>query len=172
MNINKTDTGDALYEILSGREERVRIRSSYLSENIFACQVTLNIPGYPKRVPNDEKAVERFCKTFIDKWTSLPQHEKRTINAAGVCWIGFFEGDISAAKKAKEIAVNIEEKTPEGRIFDIDIIVQEKTISRSDLGLPPRTCLICDRPAKECARDRSHSYEELRTAIEKLIKNN
>ena len=85
--------------------------------------------------------------------------------------MGFFAGDLTAAKKAKEIAVNIEEGIPEGRILDIDIIVQIKTISRSDLGLPPRTCLLCSRPAKECARDRSHSYEELRTATEKLIKN-
>ena len=170
MNINKTDIGDTLYEILSGREERVRIRDKHLSENVFACQITLNIPGYPKRISNDERAVESFGKAFIEKWTSCPLCEKKITNAAGVCWVGFFAGDLTAAKKAKEIAVSIEEGIPEGRILDIDIIVQIKTISRSDLGLPPRTCLLCSRPAKECARDRSHSYEELRTATEKLIK--
>ena len=171
MNTNKTDIRDALKEILAGREERVRIRNRHLSENIFICQVTLNIPGYPKRMPNDEKAVESLGRAFIDKWTHLPQLEKKITNAAGACWVGFFLGDQAAAKKAKEIAVNIEEKNPEGRIFDIDIIVPEKTITRSDLGLPSRKCLICDRPAKECARDRRHSYEELRSVIEKLIKN-
>ena len=171
MNTNKTDIRDALNEILTGREERVRIRNRHLSENIFVCQVILNIPGYPKRMPNDEKAVESLGRAFIDKWTHLPQLEKKITNAAGACWVGFFLGDQAAAKKAKEIAVNIEEKNPEGRIFDIDIIVPEKTITRSDLGLPSRKCLICDRPAKECARDRRHSYEELRSVIEKLIKN-
>lgn len=171
MNINKTDIRDALSEILSGREERVKARDSYLCKNVFACQITLNIPGYPKRMPNDEKAVESLSNVFIDKWTSLPRHEKRIINAAGVCWIGFFEGNITAATKAKEIAVNIEKITPEGRIFDIDIILSDKTISRSDLGLPSRTCLLCGRPAKECARERRHSYDELRAVIEKLIKN-
>ena len=171
MNTNKTDIRDALKEILAGREERVTIRNRHLSENIFICQVTLNIPGYPKRMPNDEKAVESLGRAFIDKWTHLPQLEKKITNAAGACWVGFFLGDQAAAKKAKKAAVDIEEKKPEGRIFDIDIIVPEKTITRSDLGLPSRKCLICDRPAKECARDRRHSYEELRSVIEKLIKN-
>ncbi|MGD9666057.1 MAG: citrate lyase holo-[acyl-carrier protein] synthase [Synergistaceae bacterium] len=171
MNTNNTDIRDALNDILIGREERVKIRNKHLSENIFACQVTLNIPGYPKRMPNDEKAVENLGRAFIDKWTHLPQLEKKITNAAGAGWVGFFKGDHAAAKKAKETAVNIEEKNSEGRIFDIDIIVPKKTITRSDLGLPPRTCLLCDRPAKECARDRRHSYEELRAVIEKLIKN-
>lgn len=171
MNTKKTDIENILSEILSGREDRVRTRNAQLSDNVFACQITLNIPGYPKRIPNDERAVEGFGKAFIEKWTSWPLCEKKIANAAGVCWVGFFAGDLTAAKKAKEIAVSMEEGTPEGRIFDIDIIVQTKTISRSDLRLPPRICLLCSRPAKECARDRSHSYEELRNTIKKLIKN-
>lgn len=171
MKIKKSDIEKTLSEILSGREERVRTRDEHLSENVFACQVTLNIPGYPKRMPNDEKAVEKFVRTFIKKWGSDPFCEKRITNAAGVCLIGFFAGDLADAQRAKEIAVSIEEWTSEGRIFDIDIIVPEKTISRSDLGLPSRTCLLCEKPAKECARDQSHSYKDLRAAIEKLIKN-
>ncbi len=170
MNIIKTEIEHALDDILSGKEERVRSRDEFLSENIFVCQITLNIPGYPKRLTNDEKAVEKFSRAFIEQWDSPPLFEKEMANAAGVCWLGFFAGGISAAKKAKRIAVNIEEGTPEGRISDIDVIVPERTLSRSDLGLPQRRCLLCDRPAKECARDRSHSYNHLRYEFEKLIK--
>lgn len=171
MRIKKTDIENTLYEVLSGREDRVRIRNEHLSENVFACQITLNIPGYPKRMPHDERAVKRFSRIFIEKWGLDPFCEKKVINAAGICWIGFFAGDPAGAQKAKEIAIGIEERTSEGRIFDIDIIVPEKTISRSDLGLASRTCLLCEKPAKECARNHSHSYEDLRTAIENLIKN-
>lgn len=171
MKTKKPDTENTLYEILLGREERVRTRNEHLSENTFACQITLNIPGYPKRMPNDERAIGKFAGDFIEKFGLAPFHKKQSINAAGLCWIGFFAGDLSKAQKAKEIAIDMEEWTPQGRIFDIDIIVPEKTISRSDLGLPPRTCLLCEKPAKECARNQRHSYEELRAAIEKLIKN-
>ena len=169
MNITKKKIDHALSDILSAREERVRSRDEFLSENIFACQITLNIPGYPKRLTNDEKAVAKFSRTFIEQWDSPPLCEKEIANAAGVCWLGFFEGNISAAQKAKRIAVSIEEGTPEGRISDIDIIVQGRTLSRSDLGLPQRRCLLCDRPAKECARDQNHSYNHLRSEFEKLI---
>lgn len=171
MKTEKTDIDNTLYQILSGKEERVRARNKHLSEDVFACQITLNIPGYPKRIPNDEKALERSGIAFIEKWGSDPLHEDKITNAAGVCWVGFFAGDVHEAQKAKEIAVGIEELTPAGRILDIDIVVPGKTISRSNLGLPHRNCLLCEKPAKECARDRSHSYEDLRTAIERLIKN-
>ena len=171
MKTEKTDIDNLLYEILSGREERVRTRDKHLSGNVFACQITINIPGYPKRIPNDEKALTISGRAFIEKWGSDPLHENKITNAAGVCWIGFFAGDILEAKKAKKIAVGIEEMTPAGRILDMDIIVPGKTISRSDLGLHSRNCLLCEKPAKECARDRGHSYEDLRTAIEKLIQN-
>ncbi len=170
MNIIKTGIEHALDDILSGKEERVRSRDEFLSENIFVCQITLNIPGYPKRLANDEKAVEKFSRAFIEQWDSPPLCEKKIANAAGVCWLGFFTGGISAAQKGKRIAVSIEEGTPEGRISDIDVIVPERTLSRSDLGLPQRRCLLCDRPAKECARAQSHSYSHLRSEFEKLIK--
>lgn len=170
MNIIKTEIEHALCGILSGKEERVRSRDEFLSENIFVCQITLNIPGYPKRLTNDEKAVERFRSAFIKQWNSPPLREKNVANAAGVCWLGFFAGGTSAAQKAKRIAVSIEEETPDGRISDIDIIVTGGTISRSDLKLPQRKCLLCGRPAKECARDRNHSYSRLRSEFEKLIK--
>ncbi|MDD4159469.1 MAG: citrate lyase holo-[acyl-carrier protein] synthase [Synergistaceae bacterium] len=167
----KNDIENAINEILSSKEERVKIRDKNLSENVFACQITLNIPGYPKRMLHDERALEKFRRGFLEKWDLPPLSEKKITNAAGVCWIGFFAGDLATAKKAKGLAVSIEETTPQGRISDIDIVTQGKSISRSDLGLPPRTCLVCGKPAKECARNCSHSYKDLRLVIEELIKN-
>lgn len=171
MNTASPEPDEALSEILSGREERAALRESRLSEGIFACQISLNIPGYPKRLQNDEKAVEIFSRQFVREWKSKPLFEQALSNGAGFCWLGFFAGYLPDAKRAKKIAVNIEEIVPQGRISDIDISVPGKTLSRSEMGLPPRSCLICGSPAKECARKRSHSYAELRYEFEKLIKN-
>jgi hypothetical protein len=71
MNTIKTDTGDALSAILSGREERVRARDRHLSEVLFACQITINIPGYPKRIENDCKAIEKYASLFSLKWDPI-----------------------------------------------------------------------------------------------------
>ena len=46
-----------------------------------------------------------------------------------------------------------------------------KSISRSDLDLPSRQCLICEDDAKACGRSRKHSIEEMQAAITHLIEN-
>ncbi len=161
----------ALSEILSGREERVNTRNAHLSDGVFACQVSLNIPGYPKRIQNDRQAIEKFALLFSHEWGADPFLTENISNEAGLCWIGFFHGDHPDSQRAKKIAVDLEEGTPEGRIFDIDIIVKGISISRAEMGLPSRSCIICGRPAKECARERNHPYSCLRDAVEKLIKN-
>ena len=171
MNRKKTDIKQTLSGILSGKEERVKARDKHLSDGVIACQITLNIPGYPKRIHNDGQAIEKFAVLFSRKWGSDPFLTENISNGAGLCWIGFFCGNFSDAQRAKEIAVGLEEGTPEGRIFDIDIIINGISLSRSDMGLPSRSCILCGSPAKECARERNHPYSDLRAAVEKLIKN-
>ena len=171
MNVNAAEIEGALSGILSGREERVKTRNTYLSEGVFACQIALNIPGYPKRIQNDRQAIEKFAALFCHEWGADPFLTENISNEAGLCWIGFFHGEPSDSQRAKKIAVGLEEGTPEGRIFDIDIIVKGISLSRSDMGLPSRSCILCGSPAKECARERNHPYTDLRDAVEKLIKN-
>ena len=66
----------------------------------------------------------------------------------------------------KDIAVNIEESSPVGRLYDIDIIgLDGQKLSRPNF----RKCLICDKQAQECARSRTHSVNEMQDAIEKLL---
>ena len=43
-------------------------------------------------------------------------------------------------------------------------------IGREELGLEPRKCLLCDRPARECMRARTHSVDELLEKIQTLVK--
>jgi len=42
-------------------------------------------------------------------------------------------------------------------------------IGREELGLGPRKCLLCDRPARECMRARTHSIGELLENIQTLV---
>ena len=49
-----------------------------------------------------------------------------------------------------------------GRIFDLDVLRPDSTkVSRTELGLSGRTCLLCDNPVFVCSRSRTHSAKEL-----------
>ena len=68
--------------------------------------------------------------------------------------------------KLKDIAVEIEESSTVGRLYDIDVIdVQGNKLSRPSF----RKCLICDRQAQECARSRTHTVKEMQDAIERML---
>ncbi|MBQ9403555.1 MAG: citrate lyase holo-[Synergistaceae bacterium] len=72
----------------------------------------------------------------------------------------------STPETLKDIAVNIEETSPIGRVFDIDVIDQQgNKLSRGTF----RKCLICGKQAQECARSRNHSVQEMQQAIEELL---
>lgn len=66
----------------------------------------------------------------------------------------------------KDMAVNIEESSEIGRVFDIDVIdAQGNKLSRGNF----RKCLICGKQAQECARSRNHTVQEMQQAIEELL---
>jgi len=73
-------------------------------------------------------------------------------------------------EKAKEIACSIEDEHPWGRLFDIDIIGEDKQpMSREQVGRKPRKCLVCEEDAHICMRNRTHSLKDVMSAIEWLV---
>ena len=55
-------------------------------------------------------------------------------------------------------------------MFDmVDLCPEGTKIDRAELGLPPRLCLICGGPARECARSRTHSAEQLQARTKELL---
>lgn len=70
----------------------------------------------------------------------------------------FFSVDCGDAAELKRLTQRIEDALPAGRLFDIDVIGKNnEKFSRSE----PRRCLICENPARICARSRAHSVDEL-----------
>lgn len=68
----------------------------------------------------------------------------------------------------KAITCDIEDHTPLGRLFDLDVLTPDGT----KLERPtPRRCLICGKPAKECARSRAHTVQELQAATHDILAN-
>ncbi|MCF0248603.1 MAG: citrate lyase holo-[acyl-carrier protein] synthase [Synergistes sp.] len=161
-----------LEEVLSGREERAKRQHEALfsaAGNNFVCQISLNIPGYPKHITGDKTFLERAWSLFLARTNAVPKEEKILDNGAGISLLARFDAEIYDAASFKMIAAAIEEESPAGRLLDIDIITREGTLSRSGLGMPERRCLLCGEPAKDCARLHRHSADRLRKRISELL---
>ncbi len=161
-----------LEEVLSGRDERAALQGKLLSlkKDAFVCQIGLNIPGFPKRVPGDA-AVIRDCRRFLLACAGAAAFEEYFLdNGAGFCWQGAFDRVKFSAYALKRAAVEAEDRMEAGRILDIDVITREGALSRLDAGLPPRRCLVCGEDAKICARTGRHDTAELREIVFRIIK--
>ena len=73
----------------------------------------------------------------------------------------------------KKACCEIENTHPYGRLMDLDVLepVDETVIpvSRDRVGEEPRPCLLCGRPARECMRAHTHSYDEVLAAIDQIL---
>lgn len=71
---------------------------------------------------------------------------------------------------AKRIAADIEDTHHLGRLFDIDIVTPSLVpVSRTELGIRPRSCLLCDNDARLCMRARTHTSQEVEERITELV---
>ena len=70
----------------------------------------------------------------------------------------------------KRITSDIEDGSDLGRLFDMDVLRADgQKVDRTELGLRPRSCLICGKSAKECSRSRIHSVLELQHRTKQLL---
>lgn len=70
----------------------------------------------------------------------------------------------------KRAAIRLEESHPLGRLWDIDVFQDSpEAVSRETVGAERRTCLLCGRDAKECARSRRHDIRKLQDKVTEII---
>jgi holo-ACP synthase CitX len=61
------------------------------------------------------------------------------------------------ASRIKLACVALEEQFPVTRLLDLDVYdASGNQLGRTELGLPPRRCLVCSHSAGECIRLRRH----------------
>ena len=73
-------------------------------------------------------------------------------------------------RAAKDVSVAIEAALPAGRLVDLDVHdAAGRQVDRASIGLAPRPCLICDRPAVECMRLERHPVGAAREAADRLL---
>lgn len=154
-----------LAALLKGREERAYFQNFLLQISPTVLQISLNIPGLPKRLANDALAI-RKTEDALREAGIRPIARVALENAAGLCLLLSCDNQ---AREAKLAAVSLEEGLPWGRALDLDVITTAGQLSREELDLQPRTCLLCGDTAKACARSSRHGVGEVRAEIVSLL---
>lgn len=159
-----------LLDILNSREERAYKQLNILKDyHNSLVSFTLNIPGAVKDSDIYRKIHKEGLKEILKRLYSANLEEKYLEEINKITGPeAYISVDIDSTQ-LKRWMVGIENHHPLGRIFDIDVFDPDhKQVSRSSLGLESRGCLICDKDARICMREESHSYEALVFEIEKL----
>jgi holo-ACP synthase/triphosphoribosyl-dephospho-CoA synthase len=153
----------ALEEMLAAREKRAATQRELIErhKSPLIC-FTMNMPGAYKRFSLLEKAFDEGSRMILrrikDIGAKLAFH---TENRESTGFEGFYAVKADAAA-LKRMAIEIEERHPLGRLFDIDVFDESGArLGGADFGRTERSCLICGKPVWQCGRSRAHTAEEL-----------
>lgn len=160
-----------LPEMLDARERRAHRQQLLLAQySMPMICFTMNIAGPVKNSPLIRKGFESGKRTLTERLDSLHilcTHYEEINEATGneACWL--IDADPLLIKKA---TCAIEDGSEIGRLFDMDVLRPDGSkIDRAELGLSPRLCLVCGGPARECARSRAHTVEQLQARTREIL---
>ena len=159
-----------LAQVLQAREDRVRKQQELLQ--LYHCPIisfTMNIAGPVKNSPLIERAFHAGLNALD---TRLPKEAIRFCNteASVTGCQAMYAVDLDALS-IKKICTGIEDSSPLGRLFDMDVIDRNgiKT-DRSTVNGEPRNCLVCGAPGRACAARRLHTVSQLQEATHRIIR--
>lgn len=157
-------------DMLHAREARFFMQQTLLAQypgSSVVC-LTMNIAGPIKVTPDIERAfswgAERVRAILAGSRVMLQSetHEKTGAEA-------FFVVQGEAREIKRRVCV-LEDGCAMGRLLDIDVIARDgKKISRTEIGLPCRKCLLCGQDAPVCARSRAHTVAQLTERTHAII---
>ena len=156
----------SLQDLLEAREDRVRRQEELLKTHggVLIC-FTMNIAGPVKHSPLIEAGFRLGQKQL--KRCFVPVYAEEHLAPTGCEYYCITAGDPEAVKRQ---TAQIEDSTPVGRLFDMDVLTAYGKISREQVGLAPRKCLLCDGDARICGRSRAHSVQALQAETTRLLR--
>lgn len=163
--------GIQLEEMLLARERRADFQQELLKKyGVTLICLTMNLAGEEKRFDSADRLFEAGVR-LIDE--QLGRHHVITPFRAPRDYSTGLEGYWAAdcaPETIKRLMVQIEDAFDAARLFDIDVLnASGEKLSRSDMGAPPRRCLICNDAASACARSRRHGLDAVTQRTRQLI---
>lgn len=162
----------SITDILAERDQRAASQRRLLSIHggVLVC-LSLNMAGPVKDFPllrcgyqEGQELTEQALRRAGCEFHLLEERQGK----CGPCAFYQIAGN---PLEIKRVLCAVEDATPLGRLLDLDVLIQSREkLSRQDVGLSPRGCLLCSRPAGLCGRSRRHSVEDLqRETIRRLL---
>ncbi|POT54616.1 citrate lyase holo-[acyl-carrier protein] synthase [Citrobacter amalonaticus] len=161
----------SLDEVLLAREAR------QLQQQLWLARHATPLLSFSVLAPGAIKDSVLTRRIFNEGWQSLQQLISdmawpllaEQVSATPLGGYGLIALNVDALQ-LKLSLVALEERHPLGRLWDLDVIKKDgRPLSRQTFAAPPRRCLICERPASECARTRRHSTDTLLIRMEAQI---
>lgn len=160
-----------LMEMLGAREARAMRQQQLLEEyQLPVISFCLNIAGPVKNSPVLRRAFregqERLvCALLAGRLDVVHREEVDQPTGCEALWV--VRGD---GRAVKELCVELEDRDALGRLFDLDVLdPMSGKWDRTQLGQPPRKCLVCGKEGKGCASRRLHTVEELQGATQVIL---
>ena len=157
-------------DMMEAREARCMMQRQLLSRYEGAALVclTMNIAGPVKNTPAVRRAfdwgMERIAAVLAANRVLFRAQISEKTGPEAVFAVSGDAGEI------KRRLCALEDGCAMGRLLDIDVIGADgEKLSRTDVGLPPRRCLLCEEAAPVCARSRRHSAKELFARANEII---
>ena len=160
----------SLEQLLRSRDARYERQREWVSrypDQVLVC-LTVVLPGSVKR---DQRSLA-VAKRGVEAVRKLLCPVREDCLDLDTGFEGYFlvEGERTDVKRA---CCRIEDEDPMGRLMDIDVIEPVDgtvaPLSRERLGMTPRHCLLCDKPARECMRAHTHSPAEIFKKIDEIV---
>ena len=127
--------------------------------------ISTNMPGPQKHRPGQTSMVSGALRS-LERSIGLEVRESRR-DLLGPYHLATAK---VPAPEAKRAAIALEAERPSGRLLDLDVYALDgHPMDRVALGLPPRRCLVCSEPARECIRAGRHSQEEVLAQVDQLL---
>lgn len=161
----------SLLDMLDARERRVHHQQELLEQyhKPLIC-FTMNIAGPIKDSPLIRRGFARgqqLLRQQLFRAKLSPLHTDARCEATGCEAFYVLDADPMAIKK---FTTDIEDATPLGRLFDMDVLRPDGTkVDREELSLSGRRCLICGGPAKVCSSRRIHTVAELQAKTTEIL---
>ena len=128
--------------------------------------LTVQLPGPVKRSSESLIIGEAGLAELLNKFGSVLRHVHVRDLETG--YEAYLLVPMQAAQ-VKKFCCQIEDTHPLGRLMDIDVMDGVVPLSRADIGLTPRRCLLCSNEARYCMRAHTHTTEELLEKIRQLV---
>ncbi|MGV6846001.1 MAG: triphosphoribosyl-dephospho-CoA synthase [Lutibacter sp.] len=153
-----------LTKILSAKEARKEIRKKLAANQFATISVSLNIAGYPKNNSVTQQffdlILDELKVFFIANRINISIDKKiKIIDEAGNFYCNKIEDKTINLNNLKLLTEEFEQNHEVGRLIDVDVFNKN--------GYPisshkTKNCLLCEKPATVCMREKNHEYKVLR----------